>query len=126
MARKICAQKWICAPASRGRGAASTSCIFELDHGVVTFDDQIALAEKLLQHPIAAQREPEESFRVILDEAQDTQHSRFFQLLEVTRPRKKLQEVPKTCVFRAIPQEPRGHFSWSAISGESIYWKRGA
>src|SRR3954470_18408328 len=66
-------RKWIC---------AATTCVaaevqrdyldFRLDHGLVTYDDQIALAQELLQHPVAAQRIREEGFRVILDEAQDT------------------------------------------------------
>ena len=59
---------------------------FRLDRGLVTYGDQIALAEELLQHPVAAQRIREENFRVILDEAQDTEPLQFSVLLEATRP----------------------------------------
>src|SRR5438477_605431 len=58
---------------------------FRLDHGVLTYDDQIALADSLLQHPIAADRIRERNFRVILDEAQDTDPQQFSILLEVAR-----------------------------------------
>ena len=59
---------------------------FRLDHGVLTYDDQIALADSLLQQPIAADRIRERNFRVILDEAQDTDPQQFSILLEVARP----------------------------------------
>lgn len=59
---------------------------FRLERGVVTYADQIALADELLQQPGAAQRIREENYRVILDEAQDTDPAQFSVLLEVTRP----------------------------------------
>src|SRR4029453_2240047 len=61
---------------------------FRLERGLVTYGDQVALAKELLQHSIAAQRIREEHFRVILDEAQDTEPAQFAVLLEVTRDRK--------------------------------------
>jgi hypothetical protein len=45
---------------------------FRLERGVVTYDDQIALADELLQHPEAAHRIRQLDPIVILDEAQDT------------------------------------------------------
>jgi ATP-dependent exoDNAse (exonuclease V) beta subunit len=93
---------------------------FRLDHGLVTYDDQIALAEELLQHPVAAQRIREESFRVILDEAQDTEPLQFSVLLEVTRPPEAkglwLQD-------RQLGPRP-GHFCMVGDFQQSIYWKR--
>ena len=59
---------------------------FRLERGVVTYADQIALADELLQHPSAARRVREQNFRVILDEAQDTDPAQFSVLLEITRP----------------------------------------
>lgn len=59
---------------------------FRLDHGVLTYDDQIALADSLLQQPAAADRIRERNFRVVLDEAQDTDSSQFSILLEIARP----------------------------------------
>src|SRR4051794_37513421 len=80
-------RKWICAAATCVATEVQRDYLnFRLDHGLVTYDDQIALAEELLQHPIAAPRIREESFRVILDEAQDTQPLQFSVLLELTRP----------------------------------------
>src|SRR4029077_1808556 len=66
-------RQWICAAATCVAAEVQRDYLnFRLDHGLVTYGDQIALAEELLQHPVAAQRIREESFRVILDEAQDT------------------------------------------------------
>ena len=59
---------------------------FRLERGLVTYGDQIALAKELLQHPVAAPRIREENFRVILDEAQDTEPAQFSVLLEAARP----------------------------------------
>ncbi len=93
---------------------------FRLDHGLVTYGDQIALAEELLQHPVAAQRIREESFRVILDEAQDTEPLQFSVLLEATRPPEAkglwLQD-------RHLGPRP-GHFCMVGDFQQSIYWQR--
>jgi ATP-dependent exoDNAse (exonuclease V) beta subunit len=59
---------------------------FRVERGLVTYPDQVALADELLQHPTAAQRVREEGFRVILDEAQDTDPAQFSVLTEITRP----------------------------------------
>src|SRR4051812_33430985 len=59
---------------------------FRLESGVVTYADQIALADELLQHPEAARRIRELDPIVILDEAQDTDRAQFSVLLEITRP----------------------------------------
>src|SRR5438552_2597335 len=93
---------------------------FRLDHGLVTYGDQIALAEELLRHPVAAQRIREESFRVILDEAQDTEPLQFSVLLEATRPPEAkglwLQD-------RHLGPRP-GHFCMVGDFQQSIYWQR--
>ena len=80
-------RKWICEAATCVAAEVQRDYLdFRLDHGLVTYGDQIALAEELLQHPVAAQRIREENFRVILDEAQDTEPLQFSVLLEATRP----------------------------------------
>src|SRR5260370_25378442 len=93
---------------------------FRLDHGLVTYGDQIALAEELLQHPVAAPRIREENFRVILDEAQDTEPLQFSVLLEATRPPAAsglwLQD-------RHLGPRP-GHFCMVGDFQQSIYWQR--
>jgi len=114
-------RKWICAAATCVAAEVQRDYLnFRLDHGLVTYNDQIALAEELLQHPIAAQRIREENFRVILDEAQDTEPLQFSVLLEVTRPPEAkglwLQD-------RHLGPRP-GHFSMVGDFQQSIYWQR--
>jgi ATP-dependent helicase/nuclease subunit A len=54
--------------------------------GALTFDDQISLAWDLVRDPLAGRRLREEGFRIILDEAQDTDPAQFNILLELARP----------------------------------------
>src|SRR5690349_7507761 len=76
-------RRWICDAATCVAAEVQRDYLnFRLDHGLVTYGDQIALAEKLLQQPVAAERIREESFRVMLDEAQDTEPLQFSVLLE--------------------------------------------
>src|SRR5882672_5252220 len=114
-------RRWICAAATCVAAEVQRDYLnFRLDHGLVTYGDQIALAEELLQHPIAARRIREESFRVILDEAQDTEPLQFSVLLEVTRP-----PEAKGLWFQDRHLGPRpGHFCMVGDFQQSIYWKR--
>ena len=114
-------RRWICAAATCVAAEVQRDYLnFRLDHGLVTYGDQIALAEELLQHPVAAKRIREESFRVILDEAQDTEPLQFSVLLEVTRPPEAnglwLQD-------RNLGPRP-GHFCMVGDFQQSIYWQR--
>ncbi len=56
---------------------------FRLAKGAINYDDQIALAGELLRVPEAARRIREKNYRVILDEAQDTDPVQFDALLAV-------------------------------------------
>jgi len=114
-------RKWICDAATCVAAEVQHDYLdFRLDHGLVTYGDQIALAEELLKHPVAAQRIREENFRVILDEAQDTEPLQFSVLLEATRPPKAsgawLQD-------RHLGPRP-GHFCMVGDFQQSIYWQR--
>ena len=114
-------RKWICEAATCVAAEVQRDYLdFRLDHGLVTYGDQIALAEELLQHPVAAQRIREENFRVILDEAQDTEPLQFSVLLEATRPPEAeglwLQD-------RRLGPRP-GHFCMVGDFQQSIYWRR--
>src|SRR6266511_3864556 len=114
-------RKWVCDAAICVAAEVQRDYLdFRLDHGLVTYGDQIALAEKLLQHPVAAQRIREENFRVILDEAQDTEPLQFSVLLEATRPPEArglwLQD-------RHLGPRP-GHFCMVGDFQQSIYWER--
>src|SRR5438093_7334960 len=113
-------RKWICDAATCVAAEVQRDYLdFRLDHGLVTYGDQIALAEELLQHPVAAQRIREENFRVILDEAQDTEPLQFSVLLEATRPPEArglwLQD-------RHLGPGP-GHVCMSGAFQQSIYWR---
>jgi len=114
-------RKWICNAATCVAAEVQRDYLdFRLDHGLVTYGDQIALAEELLKHPVAAKRIREENFRVILDEAQDTEPLQFSVLLEATRP-------PEAIVVWL--QDRRlgpgaGHFCMVGDFQQSIYWQR--
>jgi ATP-dependent exoDNAse (exonuclease V) beta subunit len=114
-------RKWVCDAATCVAAEVQRDYLdFRLDHGLVTYGDQIALAEELLQHPVAAQRIREENFCVILDEAQDTEPLQFSVLLEATRPPEArglwLQD-------RHLGPRP-GHFCMVGDFQQSIYWQR--
>lgn len=58
---------------------------FRMERAALTYADQIELAAELLRRPEVAARIRERGYRVILDEAQDTDPQQFFVLLEITR-----------------------------------------
>ena len=93
---------------------------FRVERGLVTYPDQVALADELLQHPIAAQRLREENFRVILDEAQDTDPAQFSVLTEITRPPDATGRWLETEI---APPRP-GHFCMVGDFQQSIYRDR--
>jgi ATP-dependent helicase/nuclease subunit A len=93
---------------------------FRIERGVVTYPDQIALADELMQHPAAARRIREENFRVILDEAQDTDPAQFSVLTEITRPPDATGRWLET---QAEPPRP-GHFCMVGDFQQSIYRDR--
>src|SRR6267142_2487167 len=114
-------RKWICNAAICVAAEVQRDYLdFRLDHGLVTYGDQIALAKQLLQHPVAARRIREENFRVILDEAQDTEPSQFSVLLEATRP-----PEAKGLWLQDRRSPPRaGHFCMVGDFQQSIYRER--
>ena len=90
---------------------------FRLSRGAITYEDQVALATELLRIPEVAKRIRQKNYRVILDEAQDTDPPQFFVLLEMTRP------ADASGVWFEDPQShPRpGHFSMVGDFQQSIY-----
>jgi ATP-dependent helicase/nuclease subunit A len=90
---------------------------FRLERGVVTYRDQVALAAELLRLPHIAETIRERNFRVILDEAQDTEPEQFFILLEITRPPKAIGTWTET---REAPPQP-GRFCMVGDFQQSIY-----
>lgn len=59
---------------------------YRLTRGQMTYDDQVALAGQLMRDPEAAASVRAEGYRVILDEAQDTDREQLIVLTEVARP----------------------------------------
>ncbi len=92
---------------------------FRLARGAITYRDQVVLATELLRLPDVAKRIREKNYRVILDEAQDTDPSQFFVLLGIT--------PQAECDFQGHSQTeppllPRpGHFSMVGDFQQSIY-----
>ena len=93
---------------------------FRLERGVVTYADQIALADELLQHPEAARRLRQLDPIVILDEAQDTDPAQFSVLLEITRPPEATGRWLQT---RVDPPRP-GRFCMVGDFQQSIWHDR--
>jgi ATP-dependent exoDNAse (exonuclease V) beta subunit len=93
---------------------------FRLERSVVTYADQIALADELLQHPDAARRIRQLDPIVILDEAQDTDPAQFSVLLEMTRPPEATGRWLET---KSDPPRP-GSFSMVGDFQQSIYHDR--
>jgi ATP-dependent helicase/nuclease subunit A len=93
---------------------------FRLERGLVTYADQVALAAELMRLPEVACRIRKKNYRVILDEAQDTDPQQFFVLLEVARPPNAKDAWTED---RSVPDEqPRsGHFSMVGDFQQSIY-----
>jgi ATP-dependent exoDNAse (exonuclease V) beta subunit len=90
---------------------------FRLNHGLLTYDDQVALAAELMRHPDIAHEVRAKNFRVLLDEAQDTDPRQFSLLLEITRPPGAAGEWLET--KRDGPRP--GHFCMVGDFQQSIY-----
>src|SRR5206468_590496 len=100
---------------------------FRLGRGAITYPDQVAFAAELLRLPEVAKRIRGKHYRVILDEAQDTDPQQFFVLLEMTRPVDARSEWFLAAASPASQgqdrhQGPRpGYFSMVGEFQQSIY-----
>lgn len=93
---------------------------YRVERGLLTYDDQIALALELVRHPEIARKIREKSFRIILDEAQDTDPRQFSLLLELTRPQAATGDWLETTRDHPRP----GHFCMVGDLQQSIYRDR--
>ncbi|MDB6172963.1 MAG: hypothetical protein JWL59_2274 [Chthoniobacteraceae bacterium] len=93
---------------------------FRLEKGVLTYNDQVSLAGELLRHPEAAKRIREKGYRVILDEAQDTDPEQFTMLLELTRP----PEATGAWLDTELQPPRPGHFCMVGDFQQSIFGER--
>jgi ATP-dependent exoDNAse (exonuclease V) beta subunit len=90
---------------------------FRLARGAITYSDQVSLAAELLRLPEVAKRIRSNNYRVMLDEAQDTDPQQFFVLLEITRRAEAGGEWIET--RREGPRS--GHFCMVGDFQQSIY-----
>jgi ATP-dependent helicase/nuclease subunit A len=90
---------------------------FRLTRGAITYRDQVDLAVELLRLPDVAKPIREKNYRVILDEAQDTDPAQFFVLTEMTRP----VEARGEWLNRKVNPPRPGHFSMVGDFQQSIY-----
>src|SRR5207237_2415121 len=93
---------------------------FRIERGLLTYHDQVTLALELMKHPKVGREMREKSFRVILDEAQDTDPRQFSLLLELTRPTEASGDWLET---KSDPPRP-GHFWMVGDFQQSIYRDR--
>jgi ATP-dependent exoDNAse (exonuclease V) beta subunit len=92
---------------------------FRLERGLVKYADQISLAVELMRLPEVAHRIREKNYRVVLDEAQDTDPQQFFVLLEVARSPEVTGAWIEDAAKLAGPRP--GHFSMVGDFQQSIY-----
>ncbi|MBC2595503.1 UvrD-helicase domain-containing protein [Ruficoccus amylovorans] len=113
-------QDWL---AETGLGFASAVArryrAFRLEAGQLTYDDMIFLADQLLAQPQALAEIRAHRWRVILDEAQDTDPVQFRVLTAVARERGAPADWPG---FGEPP--PGGHFCMVGDPQQSIYSDR--
>jgi ATP-dependent exoDNAse (exonuclease V) beta subunit len=92
---------------------------FRLERGLVKYADQVSLAGELMRLPDVAQRIRGNNYRVILDEAQDTDPQQFFVLLEVSRSTEATGAWMEDPAGLAGPRP--GHFCMVGDFQQSIY-----
>lgn len=92
---------------------------FRLERGLVRYADQVSLAGELMRIPEVVHRIRENDYRVILDEAQDTDPQQFFVLLEVARTTEATGIWMEDSARLAGPRP--GHFCMVGDFQQSIY-----
>jgi ATP-dependent exoDNAse (exonuclease V) beta subunit len=92
---------------------------FRLERGLVNYADQVSLAGELMRLPDVVRRIRENNYRVILDEAQDTDPQQFFVLLEIARSTEATGAWMEDPAALAGPRS--GHFCMVGDFQQSIY-----
>jgi ATP-dependent exoDNAse (exonuclease V) beta subunit len=94
---------------------------FRIRKGALSFNDQVSLAALLLRNPKAAKEIRSKGYRVILDEAQDTDPHQFRLLLESTRP----ADAGIGSFLNSLKDGPLpGHFCMVGDPQQSIFSER--
>ncbi len=94
---------------------------WRLDRGLQTYADQVETALSVLEDPRMLERIRAEGWRVILDEAQDTDPKQFAVLVEITRPPGEKRGAWPAAGARG--PEP-GHFCMVGDAQQGIYSTR--
>jgi ATP-dependent helicase/nuclease subunit A len=99
--------------------------IYRFDRGVQTYADQIDAALAVLRDRPTLERIRAEGWRVILDEAQDTDPQQFAVLVEITRPGGAEPRTWPSAEGKPRADGPRdGHFCLVGDGQQSIYGSR--
>jgi ATP-dependent helicase/nuclease subunit A len=99
--------------------------LYRFERGVQTYADQIDAAVAVLRDRATLEKIREEGWRVILDEAQDTDPQQFAVLVEITRPVGAEPGVWPARSGDAVMIGPRaGHFCLVGDGQQSIYGSR--
>ncbi len=99
--------------------------LYRFERGVQTYADQIDAAVAVLRDRSTLEKIREEGWRIILDEAQDTDPQQFAVLVEITRPVGAEPGAWPSSVGDAAAAGPRaGHFCLVGDGQQSIYGSR--
>jgi ATP-dependent helicase/nuclease subunit A len=115
-----------------GRRVANAYEAFRLSEAVMTYDDQVRIALRLLQQPAVQRELAEERLSVLLDEAQDTDPRQFEVLLRVAGLRLDEQQAEDQsfCIvgdFQQAIYAPRSDLSvYQRVHDEIIVEPRGS
>jgi ATP-dependent exoDNAse (exonuclease V) beta subunit len=115
-----------------GRGVANAYETLRLGEAVMTYDDQVRIARRLLDHPDVRRELTQERPSVLLDEAQDTDPRQFEVLLRVAGlgPDATQAEGQSFCIvgdFQQAIYAPRSDLSfYRRVHDELILEPRGA
>ena len=94
--------------------------LHRMERRVQSYDDQIELAMRLIEHPEVLERIRRDGYRILLDEAQDTDPGQFRVLVEIARPP---GAAPGSWPGAGAPPEP-GRFCMVGDAQQSIYGGR--
>ena len=94
---------------------------FRIRSGRLTFNDQVALAADVIKHPVASKELRSLGFRIILDEAQDTDLHQFTLLTEIVRP---VSARPGLFLDTLLDGPRSGHFCMVGDKQQAIYGSR--